>query len=39
MSQINLSDEVGNYEPEGAFVYNNRIHIVYNGGKIYKIER
>ena len=39
MSQINLSDEVGNYEPEGAFVYNNRIHIVYSGGKIYKIER
>ena len=39
VKEINLTEELINHEPEGVYIYKDRIHIVYIGGQVYKITR
>lgn len=35
---LDITNEIIDHEPEGIFIYNNRVHIVFNGGAIYRID-
>lgn len=39
VKEINLTEELANREPEGLYIYKDKIHIVYNGGAVYRINK
>lgn len=39
VKEINLTEELANREPEGLYIYKDKIHIVYKGGAVYRINK